>query len=178
MDVQETILPGVLIIKPKVFCDNRGEFLETFQEKKYKDIGIKYNFVQDNLSVSSKGTLRGLHFQVKNPQGKLVSCSYGNVFDVAVDIDIKSKTFGKYVGVELSAENHMQLFIPPGYAHGFCVLSEYAHFSYKCTDFYYPEDESGLIWNDPNVNIKWPIPNPVLSTKDKGNLLLSELCCT
>ena len=175
MDVQETILPGVLIIKPKVFCDNRGEFLETFQEKKYKDIGIKYNFVQDNLSVSSKGTLRGLHFQVKKPQGKLVSCSYGNVFDVAVDIDIKSKTFGKYVGVELSAENHMQLFIPPGYAHGFCVLSETADVHYKSTDYYDPIDEGGLIWNDPTVAIEWPITMPSLSSKDASLPTLTEL---
>ena len=179
MNIIKTKLNDCLIIEPKVFGDNRGFFLETFQAKRYRDLAqITFSFVQDNHSRSSRGVLRGLHFQVKKPQGKLVSCSYGNVFDVAVDIDIKSKTFGKYVGVELSAENHMQLFIPPGYAHGFCVLSEYAHFSYKCTDFYYPEDESGLIWNDPNVNIKWPISNPVLSTKDKGNLLLSELCCT
>lgn len=166
MKVTATVLPGVLIIEPQVFGDHRGFFKETFQVERYRDVGIELPFVQDNHSRSRRGVLRGLHLQKTRPQGKLVSCSAGAVYDVAVDVDPASATFGQYVGVELSAENHHQLWIPPGYAHGFCVLSETADFQYKCTDFYYPEDEGGIIWNDPDVAINWPLTNPALSDKD------------
>lgn len=175
MNIIETKLPGVLIIEPKVFGDQRGLFKETFQLNRYKDAGIDAPFVQDNFSRSTQGVLRGLHFQVSRPQGKLVSCTRGEVFDVAVDISPTSATYGDYVGVILSEDNHQQLWIPPGYAHGFCVLSEEADFQYKCTDYYHPEDEAGIIWNDTTVSIDWPIDNPKLSEKDLGFPSLSEL---
>lgn len=168
MKVIETVLPGVLIIEPKVFGDSRGFFLETFQVERYREIGITLPFVQDNHSRSQRGVLRGLHFQKTKPQGKLVRVSRGAVYDVAVDIDPASPTFGKHVGVELSDDNHRQFWIPPGYAHGFCVLSEIADFEYKCTELYYPEDEGGVIWNDPAIGISWPCQNPVLSQKDQS----------
>lgn len=175
MKVIETALPGVLIIEPKVFGDHRGFFLETFQVERYREAGITLPFVQDNHSRSQRGVLRGLHFQRTRPQGKLVSVSRGAVYDVAVDIDPASATYGRFVGVELSDDNHRQLWIPPGYAHGFCVLSEVADFQYKCTDLYFPEDEGGLIWNDPDVGIPWPIAEPQLSAKDLKNPRLREL---
>lgn len=167
MKVIETKLQGCLIIHPDVHGDNRGFFLETYQEERYVEYGIKYKFVQDNRSRSSFGVLRGLHFQKTRPQGKLVSITRGEVFDVAVDLRPESKTFGEYVGVVLSEENNTQLFVPPGFAHGFCVLSELADFSYKCTDYYSPSDEGGIIWNDPIINIEWPIKDPNLSEKDR-----------
>ena len=166
MKVIETALPGVLIIEPRVFGDARGFFIETFQVERYREIGITQPFVQDNHSRSQRGVLRGLHFQKTRPQGKLVRVSRGAVYDVAVDIDPKSSTFARYVGVELNDVNHRQLWIPAGYAHGFCVISAVADFEYKCTDFYFPEDEGGLIWNDPEVAIPWPIAQPSLSGKD------------
>ena len=166
MKLIETALPGVLIIEPKVFGDARGFFIETFQTERYRKIGITQPFVQDNHSRSQRGVLRGLHFQKTRPQGKLVRVSRGTVYDVAVDVDPKSPTFGRYVGLELSDDNHRQLWIPPGYAHGFCVISDVADFEYKCTDLYFPEDEGGLIWNDPDVAIPWPIAEPSLSGKD------------
>lgn len=175
MKITTTALPGVLIIEPKAFGDARGFFLETFQSERYAKEGITLPFVQDNHSRSQRGVLRGLHLQRNRPQGKLVSVSRGSVFDVAVDIDPQSATFGQYVGIELSDDNHLQLWIPPGYAHGFCVLSEVADFQYKCTDFYYPEDEAGIIWNDPDVNIAWPLDNPLLSEKDQKLPRLREL---
>ena len=174
MKIIETQLPGVLIIEPKVFGDHRGFFLESFQVERYRQAGIDLPFVQDNHSRSQRGVLRGLHFQRTRPQGKLVSVSRGAVYDVAVDIDPKSPTCGQFVGVELNDENHRQLWVPPGYAHGFCVLSEVADFQYKCTDLYFPEDEGGLIWNDPDVNIPWPISEPQLSAKDQAGSLLAE----
>lgn len=175
MNVIETVLPGVLIVEPKVFGDQRGFFLETFQVERYREAGIALPFVQDNHSRSPRGVLRGLHFQRTRPQGKLVSVSRGAVYDVAVDIDPASPTCGRFVGVELNDENHRQLWIPPGYAHGFCVLSEIADFQYKCTDFYLPEDEGGLIWNDPELQIPWPVEAPQLSAKDQRNPTLREL---
>lgn len=178
MKVIETALPGVLIIEPKVFGDARGFFIETFQVERYREIGITQPFVQDNHSRSQRGVLRGLHFQKTRPQGKLVRVSRGAVYDVAVDIDPKSPTFGRHVGVELSDANHRQIWIPPGYAHGFCVLSEEADFEYKCTDLYFPEDEGGLIWNDPDVAIAWPISAPRLSDKDTRNPTLREMVQT
>ena len=166
MKVIDTKLPGVLIIETKVFSDSRGFFKETFQAERYQEAGIEYTFVQDNCSRSQKGTLRGLHFQLTKPQGKLVSCYKGAVFDVAVDIDPASSTYGQHVGVELNEENHKQLWLPPGYAHGLCVLSETADVHYKCTDYYDPSDEGGVIWSDPDIAIAWPIANPLLSSKD------------
>ncbi len=175
MKVIETALPGVLIIEPKAFGDHRGFFLETFQVERYREAGITLPFVQDNHSRSQRGVLRGLHFQKTRPQGKLVSVSRGAVYDVAVDIDPSSATHGKFVGVELNDDNHRQMWVPPGYAHGFCVLSEVADFQYKCTDFYFPADEGGLAWNDPDVGISWPIEAPQLSAKDANNPRLRDL---
>ena len=175
MKVIETALPGVLIIEPKAFGDHRGFFLETFQVERYREAGITLPFVQDNHSRSQRGVLRGLHFQRTRPQGKLVSVSRGAVYDVAVDIDPASATYGKFVGVELNDDNHRQMWVPPGYAHGFCVLSEVADFQYKCTDFYFPADEGGLAWNDPDVGISWPIEAPQLSAKDANNPRLRDL---
>ena len=175
MNVIETLLPGVMIIEPKVFGDHRGFFKETFQIERYREAGIALPFVQDNHSRSPRGVLRGLHLQKNRPQGKLVSCSAGSVYDVVVDVDPASQTFGQYVEVELSAENHRQLWIPPGYAHGFCVLSEFADFQYKCTDLYFPNDEGGLIWNDPEVGIPWPVEAPVLSDKDLALPSLADI---
>lgn len=175
MNVIETLLPGVLIIEPRVFGDARGFFVESFQTERYREAGIDLPFVQDNQSRSSKGVLRGLHFQRTRPQGKLVRVSRGSVWDVAVDIDPASPSFGKYVGIELNDENHRQLWVPPGYAHGFCVLSDVADFQYKCTDLYFPEDEGALLWNDPDVNIPWPVERPLLSKKDLHNPTLRQL---
>ena len=175
MKVIETKLPGVLIIEPKLFGDSRGFFKEIFQAQRYREAGIEYDFVQDNHSRSQKGVLRGLHFQISKPQGKLVSCSQGAVFDVAVDVDPTSATFGHYVGIELTEDNHHQFWVPPGYAHGFCVLTDTADFQYKCTDYYDPSDEGGLIWNDPDVAIEWPINQPLLSDKDAKLPSLKEL---
>jgi dTDP-4-dehydrorhamnose 3,5-epimerase len=160
----ETALPGVLIVEPDVFRDARGFFLETFHARKYREGGIGYDFVQDNQSRSQRGTLRGLHAQRKKPQGKLVRAIKGEIFDVAVDIRPGSKTFGAHVGVTLSDENFRQLFVPPGLAHGFCVVSEIAEVEYKCTDFYDPADELGLLWN--SAGVQWPIREPLLSAKD------------
>ena len=175
MNVVETQLPGVLIIEPDVFGDHRGFFKETFQIERYQEAGIDLPFVQDNHSRSQRGVLRGLHWQKTRPQGKLVSCSLGTVFDVIVDVNPSSETFGTYVGVELSDTNHRQLWIPPGYAHGFCVLSETADFQYKCTDLFFPEDEGGLIWNDLEVSIEWPVESPKLSEKDLSLPTLDEI---
>ncbi|ODC04831.1 dTDP-4-dehydrorhamnose 3,5-epimerase [Terasakiispira papahanaumokuakeensis] len=168
MKVLETVLAGVKIIEPQVFGDSRGFFKETFSAERYRqEAGIDLPFVQDNHSRSTQGVLRGLHFQQQRPQGKLVSVTRGAVYDVAVDINPNSPTCGQYVGVELSDDNHRQLWIPPGYAHGFCVLSDVVDFVYKCTDYYHPEDEGGLAWNCPDVAIPWPIQQPRLSEKDQ-----------
>lgn len=175
MKVKKTKLTGVLIIEPEVTFDNRGFFKETFQSQRYKNLGISLPFVQDNYSRSQKGVLRGLHSQKFRPQGKIVSCISGSIYDVVVDINPGSITFGTYVGVELSEKNHLQLWIPPGYAHGFCVLSKNADIYYKCTDFYFPNDEDGLIWNDTEVAIDWPIKLPLLSDKDKLLPTLDEI---
>lgn len=168
MKVIQTELPGVLILEPKRFGDDRGFFMEMFHEKRYAEAGIPGPFVQDNFSRSVKGTLRGLHFQEPNAQGKLVQALAGTVYDVAVDIRRGSPTFGKWVGVELSAENRRQLWVPAGFAHGFCVVSESADFHYKCTDFYSPTSERGIAWNDPDLGIPWPVTSPLLSPKDSA----------
>jgi dTDP-4-dehydrorhamnose 3,5-epimerase len=175
MKIIETDIPDVLIIEPKVFGDERGFFLESFEIERYRAIGIHLPFVQDNHSRSQRGVLRGLHFQRTRPQGKLVSVSRGSVYDVVVDINPDSLSCGKFVGIELNDENHRQLWVPPGYAHGFCVLSDTADFQYKCTDFYSPQDEGGLLWNDKTLQIPWPIDEPRLSVKDLNNPTFSEL---
>lgn len=167
-----TEIEGVFIAEPAVFPDERGYFMETYNENDFKEEGIDLTFVQDNQSKSSKGVLRGLHFQKTQPQGKLVRVISGEVFDVAVDLRKASKTYGKWVGVRLSAENKKQFFIPKGFAHGFVVLSDEAEFVYKCTDFYKGDDEGGILWNDPDIGIEWPIEdigeeNILLSEKDK-----------
>lgn len=166
MNVIETRLEGVLIIEPRRFGDERGFFCETFQAQRYHDAGIAGTFVQDNFSHSQQGVLRGLHYQIQNPQGKLVSVVQGEVFDVAVDIRVNSPTFGEWVGVSLSAKNGRQLFVPPGFAHGFCVVSETADFTYKCTDYYNPAAERSILWNDPDLAIDWPVDSPSISAKD------------
>ncbi|MEB0028824.1 dTDP-4-dehydrorhamnose 3,5-epimerase [Pseudomonas sp. MH9.2] len=175
MKVIETVLPGVLIIEPRVFGDHRGFFIETFQTERYREIGIELPFVQDNYSRSPRGVLRGLHFQRSRPQGKLVGVSRGAVYDVVVDIQPGSPTCGQFVGVELNDENHRQMWIPPGYAHGFCVLSEVADFQYKCTDLYFPDDEGGLLWCDPDLKIPWPVGELQLSAKDQHYPRLRDL---
>ncbi|WP_404461707.1 dTDP-4-dehydrorhamnose 3,5-epimerase [Providencia rettgeri] len=176
MKVMQTHLEGCVIIEPKVFGDERGFFLETFHENRYlEEAGIQEKFVQDNRSRSTKNVLRGLHFQKTKPQGKLVSVITGSVFDVAVDLRPNSKTFGEYESVILSEENKLQFYLPPGFAHGFLVLSDVADFQYKCTDYYDPTDEGGIIWNDKTLNINWNIENPIISSKDQQLLHLSEI---
>jgi dTDP-4-dehydrorhamnose 3,5-epimerase len=162
----ETPFEGLIEMQPKIWGDSRGFFLEMFQEEIYSQIGISYPFVQDNLSRSAHGVLRGLHFQVNNPQGKLVTCINGQVLDVVVDLRVDSETFGQHYSVILDSEKRNQLWIPPGFAHGFSVLSESADFFYKCTDLYVPEDEAGIIWNDPELGIDWKIKSPKVSGKD------------
>lgn len=175
MNVIKTQIKDLLIIEPKVFGDERGFFYETFQAERYKAAGINADFVQDNRSRSSRGVLRGLHFQKTKPQGKLVSVTEGEVFDVAVDLRPESDTFGQHEAVLLTGENKLQFYVPPGFAHGFCVLSETADFQYKCTDYYDPSDESGLLWNDDNLAIQWPIEAPLLSDKDKMQPRLNNI---
>jgi dTDP-4-dehydrorhamnose 3,5-epimerase len=175
MKVTKTGLEGVLFIEPRVFNDQRGLFFESYSEKKYKENGVASNLVQDNHSVSKKGVLRGMHFQVKSAQAKLVWVAQGEVFDVVVDIRKESPTYKKWIGFPLSAETPAQVYIPEGYAHGFCVLSETATFLYKCSDYYSPENERGLAWNDPEIAIDWPIENPILSEKDMKNPFLRDL---
>ena len=163
-------IEGLCVIEPTVFCDARGYFVETYNYNDFKAEGLDMVFVQDNQSMSVKGVLRGLHYQKQFPQGKLVRCVRGAVFDVAVDLRTSSKTYGKWYGVELSAENKKQFYIPEGFAHGFIVLSDEAEFAYKCTDFYHPGDEGGLAWNDPEIGVEWPIEEGmelIISDKDQ-----------
>lgn len=178
MLVEKTELPGVLLISPDVFGDSRGFFMETYREPRYAEHGIDVRFVQDNYSRSRQGTLRGLHYQIQHPQGKLVQVVRGEIFDVAVDLRRQSPTFGKWIGARLSEDNRRQLYIPPGFAHGFCVLSEIADFFYKCTDTYYPEHDRTLLWNCGEVGIDWPLTtDPILSEKDQRGLPLSQAEC-
>jgi dTDP-4-dehydrorhamnose 3,5-epimerase len=167
MNVIETDLPGVLCVEPRRFRDARGYFFETFRRDRYEALGLPGDFVQDNVSVSERGVLRGLHFQNPRPQGKLISILQGEIYDVAVDIRVGSPTFLKWTGMTLSAENGRQLMIPEGFAHGFVVTSESATVLYKCTDFYQPDCEASLAWNDPAIGIVWPVDEPVLSDKDR-----------
>lgn len=176
MKVSKTKLEDCVIVEPTCFGDERGFFLETFQAARYADLaGITLPFVQDNHSRSSKGVLRGLHFQRTKPQGKLVRVVRGKVYDVAVDIRKGSATYGQWEAVILSEENKTQFWVPPGFAHGFLVLSEIADFEYKCTDYYDPSDEASLLWDDPDLNIPWPIESPKLSEKDASAPLLANL---
>ena len=176
MKVTQSELPGVVVIEPKIFGDERGFFLESFHAERYQALaGISARFVQDNHSRSRRGVLRGLHAQKQHPQGKLVRVARGEIYDVVADVDPRSATFGRWVGVTLSDTNHRQLWIPPGYAHGFVVTSEIADFEYKCTDYYHPESETGVIWSDPDLNIAWPIEDPVLSDKDRRLPTLASL---
>ncbi len=178
MNVIHTKIPGVLIFEPKVFGDARGFFMETWNHERYTEAGLPVQFVQDNLSRSAKGVLRGLHYQLPLPQGKLVSVLEGEVFDVAVDIRKGSLTFGKWEGITLSAENKRQFYIPEGFAHGFVVLSEHAMFCYKCTQPYRPQNEVSILWNDPEIGIEWPIAEPRLSEKDARAQKLSDIDAT
>lgn len=175
MKIITTPIEGVLIIEPKIFKDKRGFFMETYNQNRYNESGIDTAFVQDNLSYSSKNTLRGLHYQIKHPQAKLVQVISGEIFDVAVDLRPGSATFGRWTGIHLSDENRRQVFIPKGFAHGFCVLSEFALFYYKCSDFYAPDDEGGIIWSDPDIGIEWPVEHPNISEKDERYQNLSGL---
>ncbi|MGZ7048356.1 MAG: dTDP-4-dehydrorhamnose 3,5-epimerase [Methanobacterium sp.] len=173
----ETSIKDLFVIEPKVFGDERGYFMETYHAQEFKDAGLDLNFVQDNQSKSKKGVLRGLHFQYTKPQGKLVRVIKGEVFDVAVDLRRNSPTYGNWEGFILTEDNKKQMYVPEGFAHGFLVLSEEAEFTYKCTDFYYPEDEGGILWNDPDIGIEWPIDdiNKIkLSDKDKQLKTLKE----
>jgi dTDP-4-dehydrorhamnose 3,5-epimerase len=174
MEVTDLAIAGLKLIQPRVFSDARGYFLETHHQRKLSAAGFDQGFVQDNLSFSKRGVLRGLHYQYPNWQGKLVSVVQGEVFDVAVDIRRGSPTFGKWFGVVLSESNHLQLFVPAGFAHGFCVTSDNAHVSYKCTDFYNPQNEHTLLWNDPELGIDWPVDAPLLSEKDAQGKTLRE----
>lgn len=175
MNIIETSLPGVLIVEPKVAGDARGFFMESFQARRYADAGIAGPFVQDNVSFSRYGVLRGLHFQHPHAQGKLVYVLQGEVFDVAVDVRRGSPTFGKWFGTTLSADNKWQLWLPAGFAHGFCVISETALFVYKCTDYYQQDAENTVAWNDPDLAIDWPVERPELSAKDTSALPLDEI---
>lgn len=169
MKVIPTELGGVLIIEPNVYEDERGFFLETYHASRYAEAGLPQRFVQDNHSRSVSGTLRGLHYQLKHPQGKLVRCVRGAIYDVAVDIRRSSPTFGKWVGAELSETNKRQLYVPPGFAHGYCVPAVLSEIEYKCTDYYHPDDEHGVIWNDAVIGIIWPISAPLLSARDAAH---------
>jgi len=175
MNIITTPIEGVLMIEPQVFEDSRGFFMETYHRNRYIKSGIDTLFVQDNLSCSVHGSVRGLHYQIRNPQAKLVQVITGEIFDVSVDIRPDSPTFGKWTGFHLSDRNRRQLFIPEGFAHGFCVLSEIAHFLYKCSDFFAPDDEGGILWSDPDIGIDWPVQDPIISEKDKQYPRLSEI---
>ena len=175
MNVTRCDIAGLLIIEPKVFGDARGFFLETWNEQRYREAGLDLSFVQDNLSRSRRGTVRGLHFQNPNSQGKLVYVIEGEVFDVAVDLRRSSPTFGRWHGLRLSAENRLQFFVPPGFAHGFAVTSETALFHYKCTEFFSQKDEMALKWDDPDLNIPWPVESPTISERDAKGLRLRDI---
>lgn len=168
-------LPEVILVEPDVYRDARGFLLETYQQDRYREGGIPWTFVQDNHSASIRHTLRGLHAQLRHPQGKLVRAIEGEIFDVAVDIRRGSPTFRRWVGQTLTAGDHHQLFVPPGFAHGFCVLSERAQVGYKCTDFYDPSDEIAVLWNDPDLGIEWPVTEPLLSDRDRAAPRLREI---
>jgi dTDP-4-dehydrorhamnose 3,5-epimerase len=175
MKITNSRIPEVKIIEPQIFGDNRGYFLESYRTDKFNDAGIDIDFLQDNISKSSKNTLRGLHYQKESPQAKLVKCISGTILDVAVDVRRNSKTFGQYVAIQLSEKNHKQMFIPEGFAHGFSVLSDSAIVCYKCSSYYHKESERGIRWDDPQIRINWGIDRPILSEKDRNQPLLESL---
>ena len=175
LQILETSLPGVLIIEPRVFTDPRGFFMETYRQNSLAEAGVRETFVQDNHSRSSRGVLRGLHYQLRQPQAKLCRVAQGEVLDIAVDVRLGSPNFGKWVSVLLSGENHRQIFIPKGFAHGFVVRSETADFLYKCSDYFEAADDRGVLWNDPGIGIDWQIDDPIISDKDKRYLPLAEI---
>lgn len=175
MKIIPTALHDVLIIEPEVFGDSRGFFFESWNRRRYAEAGLDIDFVQDNLSFSQRGTLRGLHYQTPRAQGKLVSVLQGEVYDVAVDVRSDSPTFGQWVGVVISSENRRQVYVPPGFAHGFCVTSDTALFAYKCTEYYAPEDEATIAWNDPELAVDWPVDAPILSEKDRRGIPLKDV---
>lgn len=175
MIVHESDLKGLLVIEPQIFRDDRGFFMETFQSERYSEVGIELPFIQDNLSRSSYGVIRGLHFQKARPQGKLVTCIRGKVLDVVVDLRSDSESLGKTFSIILDSDEGTQLWVPAGFAHGFSVLSESADFLYKCTDYYLPHDESGILWNDPDLSIDWLVTNPSVSKKDQKLPSLQEV---
>ena len=175
MNVEKTPLSGLVVVHPKVHPDARGFFLETYHESRYVDEGIDVRFIQDNHSSSVQGTLRGLHAQLQRPQAKLVRCIEGSIFDVAVDVREGSPTFGQWFGMELTALNHRQLYVPAGFLHGFCVTSDQAQVEYKCSDVYVPGDQVSVRWNDPDIGIAWPLKDPLLSDKDRDAPLLRDL---
>ena len=175
MNIIETEIKGVLVIEPDVFYDDRGFFLESYNQDRFQELGIQSNFVQDNLSLSKYGTLRGLHYQHPHEQAKLVQVIQGAVFDITVDIRTESPTFGKWIGIELSAENKKQMLIPEGFAHGYCVLRDTAVFQYKCSDFYVPDCEGGILWSDPDLAIDWPVNSPIVSDKDSKLPFLRDI---
>jgi dTDP-4-dehydrorhamnose 3,5-epimerase len=177
MEFVPTAIPEVILIKPKVFADTRGHFFESWTERKFAAAGLDLKFVQDNQNRSERHVLRGLHYQLTRPQGKLVRVVTGSVFDVAVDLRRSSSTFGRWAGAELTADNHHMLWVPPGFAHGFMVLSESVHFLYKCTQFYEPEDERAIRWDDADIGIRWPLPvgtQPVISSRDAAARLFRD----
>ncbi len=175
MNIEQTRLPGVVVLSPRVYRDPRGFFMETWNKERYADEGLPATFVQDNLSESRRGVLRGLHYQHPEAQGKLLQVLHGEIYDVAVDIRRGSPTFGQWVGVVLSSDNQRQIYVPEGFAHGFVVTSDSALFSYKCTDLYRPQNEGSVLWNDPDLGIDWPIAEPILSPKDLAGLRLKEI---
>ena len=175
MEFKATEIPEVIVVQPDVFQDQRGFFIESYNARKYEEGGIKVRFIQDNHSSSCRGTLRGLHAQNRRPQSKLLRVVKGEVFDVAVDVRRGSPTFKKWVGVRLSAENFRQIFIPSGFLHGFCVLSEEAEIEYKCDEFYDPGGEIGVRWDDPSIGVEWPVQNPILSERDRTAPRLEEI---
>ena len=175
MQFLPTKIPDVVLVQVHKLGDHRGFFMETYHAEKFSDGGIPAKFIQDNHASSQKNILRGLHYQLEFPQGKLVKCIQGEIFDIAVDIRIDSSTFGKWVGEILSSENAKQLYVPPGFAHGYVVRSEHAEVEYKCTELYHPEDEYGILWNDPEIGIEWGVEYPILSEKDKQQPLLKDM---
>jgi dTDP-4-dehydrorhamnose 3,5-epimerase len=180
MEFEPTVIPEVVLIRPRVFGDARGHFFESWEERKFAAAGLDLHFVQDNQNLSGRHVLRGLHYQLRQPQGKLVRVVTGAVFDVAVDMRRSSPTFGRWVGAELTQDNRHMLWVPPGFGHGFLVLSESAHFLYKCTDFYAPEDERAVAWNDPDLNVQWPLPAgvaPVISARDAAAVRFCDASC-
>jgi dTDP-4-dehydrorhamnose 3,5-epimerase len=174
MNISTTEIPGVIVLEPRVFRDSRGLFQEMYHRNRFSEAGINVDFVQDNLSRSCRGTLRGLHYQIKHPQGKLCQAIRGEVFDVVLDLRRHSSTFGRWTSFVLTETNHRQLYVPPGLAHGYCALSATVDFLYKCTDYYYPEHERTIRWDDPQLAVAWPVPQPLLSEKDRLGLSFAE----